>query len=100
MKIDHQYQLIIDKKVEELLSSPITEIEKIEDYGTINTMINNKDVSIGFWKYQISDNLIHIVFKTSRPTLFLGFYKSYIGGVKIVGSKISKLSNSELGDYD
>ncbi len=96
--IDQLYQKTIDAKVEQLLKKSVQEIKNLKNYGH-EIVLNEKKIEIGWWKYELSDNLIHIVYKTSRRFL-LFLHKPYLQGLKISDNKIEYLTDEELAEYD
>jgi hypothetical protein len=97
-QIDKLYQESVDQETEKVLKLKIEEIFKIEDYGIIETTINGKKSSIGFWHWKLNDNLHHIVFINERRC-YLIFHKKYVSGVKLDHDKIQKLTDEEIGVY-
>jgi hypothetical protein len=98
-QIDITYQTAVDREADKTFKLTIDELLKIDDYGTIQTSIDGKEITIGFWHYKLNDNLHHIVFKTSRRC-YLILHKAYINGVKLENGKILKLTDKEIGDHD
>lgn len=97
--LDKIYQKTVDKKVEELFSLSTQNLFEISDYGQEFENVGDNKINIGWWKYQINRDLIHIVYKTSRKT-FLFLHKQYISGVKVSRDKIEYLTKEEIGEYD
>lgn len=97
--IDFSYQASVDQEAEKLLKMTIEEVLRIEDYGSIQTTINGKLDSIGYWHWRLNDNLHHIVFIKERRC-YLIFHKKYISGVKVDHGKIQKLTDKEIETYD
>jgi hypothetical protein len=97
--IDITYQAAVDKEADKILKMTAGEFLKIDDYGTIETTIDGKKITIGFWHHKYNDNLHHIVFKTSRRC-YLILHKPYLNGVKLENGKILKLTDKEIGDHD
>lgn len=97
--IDISYQESVDIEAEKLLGLTMEELLKIEDYGSVETIIDGEKKSIAFWHWRLNDNLHHIVFINQRRC-YLIFYKKYISGVKIDNGKIQKLTDEEMGTYD
>jgi hypothetical protein len=98
-EIDQQYQKSVDDEADKLLKLSVSEFLKIGPYGSIETIINGKSTSIGWWHYEFENNLHHVLFKTTRKIL-LGFTKVNLSGVKLENGEITKLSDKELADYD
>ncbi len=96
---DELFQKILKEEVDKFLLIPISELITIEDYGSIIRNINEGQIKIGWWKYELSENIFHFVFKTSNRD-FLILHKPFIDGFKIRNNKLERLSNIELGEYD
>jgi len=97
--LDIIYQNAIDKKAENIFSMNMQNIFDLKDYGQYSESIDNKKINIGWWKYQINKDVIHIVFKTSRRS-FLFLHKVYLNGIKITKDEIKYLTKEEIGEYD
>ena len=97
--IDISYQSVVDLEADKILKLSVEEFLKIDDYGTIETKVNEKKTSIRFWHYKLSENLRHIVFKASRRCYFI-LHKVYLSGVKFENGKILRMDDKEIGKYD
>ena len=97
--IDVSYQGAVDNEAEKAFELPIEQLIKTNDYGSIESIINGRKLSIGFWHYKLSDTLHHIIFQTDRR-YFLIFHKKYLAGIKIDNGNILKLTDQEISDYD
>ena len=93
------YQNVIDEKTENIYNTNIQDIFNLKDYGQYSENIGGTKINIGWWKYQINTNEIHLVFKTSRRA-FLFLHKVCLNGVKIKENKIEYLTKEEIGNYD
>ncbi len=99
MPIDTLYQNAVDREANRVLSLSVQDFLKIDDYGSIETSIDDKNISIAFWHHKLNNNQHHIVFQVDRRAiLFLN--KMYLSGVKLENGTITKLNNKEIGDYD
>jgi len=96
--IDISYQIAVDIQADKILKLTREELLKIDDYGTIETSINEKKISIGFWHYKFNENFHHIVFQVSRRCYFI-LHKVYWSGVKLENGKILRLDDKEIGKY-
>jgi hypothetical protein len=97
--IDQSYQTTVDKEAEKVLAASINDFIATNDYGTIEASINENKINIAYWHHKLSNDIHHIVFQADRK-VFLFFHKKYLSGVKLDNGKISKLTDTELGDYD
>ena len=97
--IDKLFQSAVDLEAEKLMKLTPSDIVKKNDYGIIETSINGKLISIGWWHYRFDNELHHIHYKTNRR-VFIFLNKSYISGVKLENGLIVGLSAEELGNYD
>jgi hypothetical protein len=97
--IDNEYQNAVDNEANKLLKLTVEEFLKIEDYGSVNTIINGKQSSCGFWHYAFDDNLHHIFFAVQRSLCLFG-YRKYVSGAKLENGKIVRLTDEECGHYD
>src|SRR5688572_6700770 len=98
-RIDRSYQAAVDREAEKVLGLSIEDFLKFESYGSLETSIDNKKVSIGFWHHKLGDTIHHIVFEADRRA-FLFLYKKYLSGVKLANGTIERLSEKEIADYD
>lgn len=96
---DKTYQAIIDKKVEKLFSLTPQHLHDLDDFGQESEIAGGKEINVGWSKYQINEDIIHIVYKTSRRT-FLFLNKVYINGVKITKGKMEYLTSQEIEEYN
>lgn len=97
--IDISYQNAVDNETEKVLKLSPSDFLKVEDYGNIETSIDDKKTSIGFWHHRFGDHLHHIVFQADRKA-FLFLHKKYLSGAKLDNGIISKLDDKEIGNYD
>jgi len=96
---DHSYQAAVDKEAEKMLGLSVGDFLAVGDYGTVETLINGRKKTIAYWHHKLNDNIHHIVFQADRKVL-LFLYKKYLSGIKLDNGKISKLTNTELENYD
>ena len=96
---DSIYQAAVDQEANKLLKLSMEEILRIEDYGTIQTTINNNPGSIAFWHWKLNGHLHHIIFITERRFCLI-FHKKYSSGIKVDHGRILKLTDKEIGSYD
>lgn len=97
--IDILYQESVDREANRILELTINEVLKVNDYGRIETVINEHPISISYWHYKFNDNLHHIVFLNERRYLFI-FTKKYLSGIKLENERLTRLTDIEIGDYD
>jgi hypothetical protein len=98
-KIDQLFQDAVDFEANKLLTCSENDITNTDDFGSIEIIIQDKKIDIGWWKYKIDEHHYHIVFKTFRKTFFY-FHRPYLSGIKLYNGIIENLSNYELGNYD
>lgn len=100
MKLTGQsYQAVVDREADKILGASLNDFLAISDYGTIETEINENKITVAYWHHKLSNDIHHIVFQADRKVL-LFLHKKYLSGVKLDNGKISKLTDTELGDYD
>jgi hypothetical protein len=98
--IDALYQAAADIQAQQLLAYAPQDITRFPDYGSFTAIINNKEISGGFWHYRLENDVHHVFFKLTRKTLII-MYKTYLSGIKLDKfDSISLLSDTELAEYD
>ena len=97
--IDQTYQTAVDKEAERILKLSVEDFLAIDDYGSIDGMINGDKTTIAYWHHKLDNNIHHVVFQADRK-VFVFVNKKYLSGVKLDNNKISKLSDTELSVYD
>ena len=95
---DKIYHEILTAEVDKYFSQPVDKLKSLNDFGSMDITKNGLIIGIGWWKYKISNDTYHFVFKTLRCSFI--FQIPFLDGFKIVGENIERLNRVELGDYD
>jgi len=90
-------QGIMDKKAQELLDYPISELNDLPDYGSFDSELGNN--SIGYWVWEKPDHSKHVVLQHDERA-FLFLHNKYLAGICYTDSSTRLLSQEEIGDYD
>jgi hypothetical protein len=99
-QLNDAYQETIDNIAYQLVGLTSTELLARPEYGQLETTIGKEKVKIGFWHWQMSDDLHQIVFKANRRVFFF-LHKSYINGVVFSAlSPARRMTNEEIGLHD
>ena len=97
---DEQNQEAIDIATNELLNKEVKSLLEMPRSGLSEIKINNIIIEYGWNKYELNDNLTHIVLQTSQKLKF-GSYYNFLNGLKIINkTKVIILTDEETGDYD
>ena len=79
---DELYENTLKEEVDKFYTLPIEQLKAFDDYGSICKIVEDREIHIGWWKYEISKDLFHFVFKTSKKK-FLIFHTPFLDGFKI-----------------
>jgi hypothetical protein len=99
--IDTRYQKVVNELADEFLRLSPEELAKQPDYGSIMRQMNEKNIEVAFWHYQLKDYTDHIVFIIGRRLLIPCFSRKFISGVVFGPTTVPRfMTDDEAGAYD
>lgn len=98
--LNNAYQEAVDKLALQLVGSSFADLDERPSYGSLKVSIAGKEVTVGYWHFQMIDNQHHIIFKASRRVL-LFLHKVYVNGV-VVSPVLNarKMTDEEIALHD
>lgn len=90
--LDRAAKIFSEKSADYLLN--------LAPYGNGKIEIDGEIFSYGWWRWELSENLNHLVLQINQKA-GLGFYNNFLSGVKFdKNGKTSLMTPEELGEYD
>ncbi len=97
---NRENQQALDLACDELLKKDYEYFIAQPDYGFSEIKLNRNVYRYAWWKWQINDELYHYVLQTDQKA-GLGFHYKFLSGVKLTKDKMfSKMTITELAEYD